>query len=463
MNSMGSRVLRTDRPDLAARLRNLAPPVVGAGLLVLAAVVPAGGDDSRPPVPVTVQESSYACPAGQDITVAAGQVERGTGATAQALPGKTPVTALADAGAWRTTQATGSGVIVRQKGRASGAVGFYAGTASKKHGGGLAVGSCPATFEEGWFLGLGSGAEHESTLVLTNLSESPAVADLTFWGPRGPVDAIDADGIVVDPFTTKRVKLADLAAGEPELAVHVVRRRGSLSVVADDESTAVFKGTEPVSSSLAPSRSQVVPGLPGDADGRTLLLLNPGEQSARVGVRVIGPKSTFTPQGLATVKVGPGRLKAVEVPRSAGSGRIALRLTSDHPVAASVRIAPDTKDRAYAEAVAPLEGTAVVPVELGDDLKAPELVLTAPRRAGSAHLVAYDARMRRLAEHDVTIAAGTTQHVALAKELKAKGIAYVLLTVRGTVLGAATYTDGHRVSSLVLAPAPVTVLGPQVR
>ncbi len=462
MSSMGSRVLRTDRPDLAARLRNVTPPVVGAGLLVLAAIVPAGGHDDRPPVPVTVQESSYACPAGKDITVASGQVERGTSATAQTLPGKTPVPALADAGAWRTTTVDGSGVIVRQQGKGSGAVGFYAGTAGKKHGGGLAVGSCPATFEEGWFLGVGSGAEHESTLVLTNLSESPAVADLTFWGPRGRVDAIESDGIVVDPFTTKRVKLADLAAGEPELAVHVVRRRGSLSVVADDESTAVFRGTEPIGSSLAPSRSLVVPGLPGDADGRTLLLLNPGEESARVGVRVIGAKSTFTPQGLATVKVGPGRLRAVEVPRSAGSGRIALRLTSDHPVAASVRIAPDTKDRAYAEAALPLQGTAVVPVALGD-LKPPDLVLTAARRAGSAHLVAYDARMRRLAEHDVALPAGTTQHVSVAKVLKARGIAYVLVTVRGTVLGAATYTDGHRVSSLALTPAPVTVLGPQVR
>jgi hypothetical protein len=458
---MGSRALRSERPDLAARVRTVLPPVVGAGLLVLAAVLPAGGDSSRPPVSVTVQESSYACPAGQEITVAAGQVARGTTATAQALPARQPVPALADAGAWRTATVDGSGVIVRQKGKASGPVGFYAGTASKKHGGGLAVGSCPATFEDGWFLGLGSGAEHESTLVLTNLSASPAVADLTFWGRRGPVDTIDTDGIVVDPFTTRRVKLADLAAGEPELAVHVVRKRGSLSVVADDESTAVFRGTEPVSGTTAPSRDQVVPGLPGDADGRTLLLLNPGDQTARVGVKVIGAKSTFAPEGLSTVKVDPGRLKVVEVPRSAGSGRIALRLRSDRPVAATVRVAPDTKDRAYAEAASPLEGTAVVPVDLG--VAPPELVLTAPRRAGSGHLVAYDARMRRVAEHDVAIPAGTTQHVDVATVLKAKKIAYVLVSVRGTVLGAATYRDGKLISSLALTPAPVTVLGPQVR
>lgn len=465
MTSTGSRVLRGDRPGVAARVRTIAAPVLGATLLLLVAILPGGGDDDRPPVPVTVQESSYTCPAGSGITVAAGQVTRGSSATAQALPGRAKVPALADAGRWRTTTVDGSGVIVEQRGRGSGAVGFYAGTADKKDGGGLVVGSCPATVDDGWYLGLGSGAKHESTLVLTNLSASPAVADLTFWSPAGRVDALDADGIVVDPFTTRRVKLDDLAAGEPELAVHVIRRRGALAVVADDTSTAVFRGTEPVTSTSAPTREQVVSGLPAGGKGRTLLLLNPGGQSARVGVQVIGAKGAFAPEGLSSVKVGPGRLETVTVPSSAGSGSVALRLKSDHPVAATVRVSPDTKDHAYAEAVPALDGPAVVPVDLGGDVDAPELVLTAPRRTGSVHLEAYDASMRRVAEHGVAVPAGTTQHVDLgsSKVLDAKDIAYVVVRVRGMVLGAATYRDDAGISSLALTPAPVTVLGPQVR
>ncbi len=461
----GSRARRRVRTTFGQRMRAAAPPVLAGVLLAVAFVLPDVSEDDRPPGPVTVARSAYGCPGGSGVSVAAGQVVAGTSATAESLPGRAPVDALADATRWRRDTVDGDGVAIDQSGRGSGAVGFFGETATKARGGGLVVGSCPPTVDDSWYLGVGSGAKHLTTLVLTNLSSSPAVADVSFWGPQGTIDAVDADGIVVEPFTVRRVDLSDLAAGEPELAVHVERRRGSLAAVAMDTSTAIFKGTEALEPTAAPKREMVVAGAPAGPSTRILSLLNPSTSTARVKVEVVGAKGTFAPKGLESVKVAAGRFVEVTLPKSAGTENAALSLHSDQPVAASLRVSPDTKDRAFMEAMPALDGAAVVPVDLGTGTKAPELVLTAPARRGQVSLEAFDAEMRSQATADVTVAAGTTKSVDLAsrKVLDAKGVAYVVVRAKGAVVGAATYRSGSGIASLGLTEAPVTVLGPQVR
>ena len=93
-------------------------------------------------------------------------------------------------------------------------------------------------------------------MILTNGRRAPAAVDLDLWGPDGKIDAVDAKGIVIKPFTTRRVELDDLAAGEPELALRVLRRRGAVSAVVNDLSTAVFGGTEPVSATATPGAAR---------------------------------------------------------------------------------------------------------------------------------------------------------------------------------------------------------------
>lgn len=442
-------------------LRALLLPLVAVGAVVVASLVPAGdtGNAGRPPTSTDVTQTTYACPTGSVITVAAGQVTAGASASATVLPAGDPPESLSDAAAWRTGKVDGSGVVIQQEGRGSGAVGFFAGTAPAAGGGGLVVGQCPGVVDDSWLLGLGAGDDHLSTLILTNLADTPAVADLTLWGPQGRIAAVDAEGVVVEPGSVRRIGVADLAPGEPELAIHVHRRRGSLSAVANDTSTADgARGTEPITATSAPRRDQVVSGLVKGEKGRTLLLLNPGRSTARVTVRVAGPRGTFEPSGLAGTRVKGGTVRSVTLPRSAGSGEQALRVTSDEPVSATVRMAPDDADYAYAEATPALSGPAVVPVDLGTSLDAPRLVLTAPGRAASVQLQTFDADMRRLESSTVDLAAGTTKGVTVAGDA-----AYAVLRPRGRVTGAVTYADGDRLSSLALVPAPVRALAPQVR
>lgn len=450
---------RRKAPSTGLRdLRILVLPTVAVVLVVLALVAPSSSQPTRHPSRVTVTEASYACPANPALTISSGQVRAGTGATAR-LPGRKTDAKLQDASRWRTSAVDGSGVVVRQGGRGSGPVGFYAGTAPKRGGGGLVVGSCPGVVDDAWLLGLGSGAKHFSTVTLTNLGDTPAVVDMSLWGPKGAIDAVGSDGIVVKPSSVRRIRLDELAAGEAELAMRIHRRRGSLSAVVNDSSTSVFSGTESVSATLSPRRSQVLAGLVQGSAGRTLMLVNPGSTTARVTVKVVGAKSTFTPSGLDQIKVGARTTRSVTVPKSAGSDAQALRLTSDQPVAATVRMAPGAKDYAYAEAVAPLSGPAIVPVEVGPRLDAPRLIMTAPDAAATVGVQAFDSSMRPLASSTLKIKAGTTTWA----RLETSGAAYFVVTPHGAVVGAATYVKGDGISSLALTPAPVTVLSPQVR
>ena len=465
MSTPGTRARRRAHPTFGQRVRSVVPPAVAALLLALAFVLPDGSEADRSPAPVTITRSAYACPGGSGVSVSAGQVKPGTSATATGLPGRTPVESLGDATRWRGDTVDATAVAMDQRGRGSGAVGFFSESASKPRGGGLVVGSCPATADDSWFLGAGSGGKHLTSLLLTNLSSSPAVADVTFWGPEGRIDAVDAGGIVVDPFTARRVDLSDLAAGEAELAVRVERRRGSLAVSAFDSATSVFRGSDALEPTAPPRREQVVAGIPAGSATRTLLLLNPSTSTARVRVDVVGEKGTFAPEGLDSIKVDARQLLAVPVPKSVGSDDAALRLRSDQPIAASVRVAPDTTDRAVVEASPELDGAAVVPVELGTRTRPPQLVLTAATRTARVTLEAYDEEMSRQATTDVTVEAGTTKSLDLgsAKVLDAKGVAYVVVRATGRVTGAATYQLGAGIASLGLIEAPVTVLGPQVR
>lgn len=448
------------------RLLAAALPVAAVAMVAAASFLP--GDSTTAgaaPRPVDVVESTYACPAGSIITLGAGQLRAGDSRTVRVVPDGTADDDLQDAGAWSTASFDAAGLIVTETGRGAGPSGFFAGRAPAKGGGGLVVGRCPGVVDDAWFMGLGSGEKHFSTLILTNLSSTPAVADLRLWGTEGRVEAVDAAGITLDPYEVRRIPLADLAAGEPALGIQVQRSRGSLSAVVNDSSTSTFAGTEPIGATQAPRRDQVVGGIAGGARGKTLLLLNPGDETARVDVDVLADGGTFAGRGLQDVKVEPGQLREVEVPESAGSGGQAFHLVSDQPVTASVRMSPNDQDYAIAEATPLLDGDALVPVDLGRGVSIPKLVLTAPGRTATVEVEAFDESMRSLGSSTVGVDGGTTVRVDAVDQDEdfADDVAYVVVRGAGDVLGGATYVDGDGVSSLALEAAPVAVEAPAVR
>lgn len=437
-------------------------PVLAVVMVAAAAALPRWHADHPRTDSVRVSQTTYVCPHSQSkATAAYGQIAAGTSRDIAVSTDGEVESEQSDAARWVTQALTGNGVLVTQDGRGSGAVGFTAGTASKSAGGGLVVARCGGVVDEAWFLGLGTADKRSSTLVLSNLSDTPAVADVVLWNSTGAVDAVHAKGIAVEPFTVRRIPISDLAAGEPDLAAQVVRRRGVMAAMVEDSSTATFAGTEAIGAAQPPSRDQVVAGVDGQKRGKKLLLLNPGNQTARVDVTTYSADGPVADADLQEIEVKAGRYLTVDVPGTVGAGQHALRVTSDRAIVASARVSPDVKDFMLAESAPLLDGPAVVPVDLGVASPA-RLILTALDDAASVDVVAYDAKMHEIGRTTVDIAARSTLSTKVS-DIKADGdIAYLTVDADGDAVGAVTYTAGSRSSSLALRSAPTSIDVPVV-
>ena len=446
-----------ESPSAGRRWWAAALPGAAVVMAVLAAVVPSGSSDTPAAQSVDVVETSYACPAGAGLAIGAGQVRAGDERRVRPEVG-----ALTDPGAWTTGSLDADGVVVTETGEATGASGFFARVEQDARGAGLLVGRCPGVADDAWFLGAGSGSQHFSTLILTNLSSAPAVADVRLWGPDGPIDAVDATGIALEPYEVLRLPLTDLAAAEPELAIEVQRTRGALSAVVTDAFTGTTSGSEVLGASAAPAREQLVGGVVAGTGGKSLLLLNPGDQTARVDVEAIGAEGTFAVDDLQDLAVEPGSYREVAVPGSVGSGPQAFRVVGDRPVSASLRARSGDADHQVAEVMQPLDGSAIVPVDLGRSVSAPQLVLTAPQGDATVEVEVLDAQMTSLDTTSVDVAAGTTQSVGSVAD-GVEDAAYVVVRGRGDVVVTARYQRGDLVGSLAVVATPVSVPAPSVR
>jgi hypothetical protein len=457
---MSRRRARPARSSLGLRLRSAAPPAAAVCLVLIAAFLPHPRLLDRAQRPVAVSRTAYACPPG--ARVSAGQIAPATAVTATELPQGARIKDLESTNRWRRAEIDRT-TVIDQVGRGSGAVGFFSLDPSSDDGAGLMVGSCPATLDESWFVGLGSGVKHESRLVITNVSDVVSVADVSMWGTEGPIDVVGGSGLVLKPQQTRTIKVDDFAAGESELAVRVERRRGSFAVTAIDGSTRSYSGSEIAPPTASPHRTQVLSGLPAGGKFRSILITNTTSITSRVSFDVIGPKGSFAPRGLEAVRVPAGKVTSVELPTTIGGDGIALRLRSEQPILATARVAEDKSDYAYAVAARPLDGPAIVPVGLAGGIGRPRLTLTAAGRDASVTVQGYDSAMRRLKSVRYEVSGGTTSTINVGRLIDTDRLAYVVVRPHGNVVGAATFRSDDGIASIPLEGAPVRVLGPDVR
>ena len=457
-----SRRARAPRTTLGMRIRASAPPAVAVLLVIVAIFLPDPRDKPREPDSVAVSRTAYACPA--DAAMAAGQVAPAQSVRAISLPSRRRLASLERTNVWRQASPTRP-VVIEQFGRGSGATGFFAATAPEDDGAGLIVGECPPTVDESWFVGLGSGAKHESRLVFTNLSDVIAVADVSLWGDEGPIDAVGGTGIVIQPYRSRTITVSSLAAGEREVAAQVERSRGAFSVVAFDGSRQVDAGSEAAPPTLSPRRDQVVAGVPAGAKNRTLLVLNPSTTTSRLSVSVLGRRGPFAPDGLDAVRLPAGAVTTVSLPSSLGNDAFSLSLHSDQPVVAAIRAAAGKQDYGYAVSTPRLDGPALVPVDLNAGTERPRLSITAADdEAAAVSVTGFDARMRKLGSSRTDIATGSTVGIDLTKLTDSDALAYVVVEpTAGRVVGSAAFRKDDGLAIVPLREAPIRVLGPDVR
>ena len=445
-------------------------------LLVAAGYLGPGSPKTQTSKPVTVTEVARSCPVQVNPTaLAAGRLvaHPGTVTNAIEMPGDASIEALSQPDGWVSTTVKKSAMrAVELRDRDDEGAGFVAFAAAKgtgKTGGGFAITECPGVRSESWFVGAGSTSRHLSTLVLTNLGNTPAVADVAMVGANGIVEVVDGEGIVLEANTTLRIPLDDIAAGEAELAVRVNARRGALTATMRDTSTAVFKGSEWIAPTTAPARVLTIAGLPSGASGRELIVVNPGDVSAEVGIEVLGKEGTIVADQFEKVTVRAGSVNTFTVPGSAGSEAVSLRLRSSQDIAASVRVASSDQDFAYGVSSEQVAGPAVIPLAMDGTLAAmkPTLRLVAARESSSVRVEAFDADMTIRGSIEIDVTADRTFALDLAKadlfDSTLGDLAYLVVTPARPVWGAVAFAAETTVSILPLTAAPLTVLAPHVQ
>jgi hypothetical protein len=228
---------------------------------------------------------------------------------------------------------------------------------------GISTAPCTAPSREHWFVGGSGEVGRRGRIILANPTNVPAVVDLTLWDEAGPVEAAGTQDVAI-PARSQRIFLLDaLAAGSMVTGVHVTTSRGRVSAALEMRETDEItpQGMTFIPAAAAPATDIVVPGVP-DHGQRTLRILAPGETDAIVSLRILGPDGAFSPLDRDVLTVPAGTI--VDVPLDAfGSDPFGLRLTSDEPITAAVRVVDKPSDDglpdiAYTAATQPLPGPA---------------------------------------------------------------------------------------------------------
>ncbi|MGH3346709.1 MAG: DUF5719 family protein, partial [Nocardioides sp.] len=319
---------------------------VGALALVRPAEVdsPARAAEQVPPTRVDL-----VCPEGSEESVLAftggGQTE--DGAILNALTGTDPTpldleeNAVSEPDEQRPAWVRGSGPVAAE----------LIGARYVERG--LASAPCVQPRPEYWFTGVGAGAEHSSTLELTNPDPGPAVADVTVWGGTGPIDVPGLRGISLPGGETQRLDLGSEIPRRGELLLNVEVSRGRLGATLVDEipsigardATAAWLPASP-----EPSTESLLLGLvAGDDPAREaidrLVLGNPGTNEARAEVRVVTEDAVFVPEGLEEVRIDAESTETVTLSETLRAqiedGALGLLVTASEPVTATLRSVVD--------------------------------------------------------------------------------------------------------------------------
>lgn len=373
-------------------------PLLTAGTLLLVQPEPTGVERTAPRS-MPLESATLVCPVETPSANVSSPDSSGT------VTGGSPVTLSAG----RVVTVAGP-VIVGESTAAPGLV-----AALEDRGAAL---TCAAPRFDQWFAGLGAGAEHQSTLVITNPDSGAAVADLALHGPEGLVNAPGLRGVSVAGHSTVTVNLAERAPNADDLAVQVRVTRGRLGVAVKDSWTDIESqrtDTDWVTPQVAPAAEVRLLGLGAGRGTRTLTVLNPSTSQARVSLEAISAESEFAPTEAPEITLAPGQTRTVDISAVLGnpskSGVSGVRVRGTQPVVAGVTSVIG-KELVRAAPVQPLG-------ELGGGLPLGEgshqLVLVGAPAQGSVAVTTRDAQGQVLKETTVEVAPGRGQRLDLGK------------------------------------------------
>lgn len=294
------------------------------------------------------------------------------------------------------------------------AAGALVGRAGDGTNRGLAAQACSPPGTDHWFVGLGAGKSQFSTVLVTNPDAQAAEVELRVHGPRGPVTAPGSSGIPIPPHSTRAIPLEGMVSGDGPLAVQLRATAGRVSAVTLDRHRSATSpaGTDWVAPAGDPGTDLVVPGVPGGAGARDLVLVNPGERTSTVRVDALTASGPFTLDGADAIDVPPASTVRVPLADALDSDEAGLRITAEQPVGAAL-VATSSRsgfaaDTATAVPSGPVRSPVVLPV-VGASGVAGRVVLTNPATdSTTATVVVRDRSGAEVKREEVELEAGAT-------------------------------------------------------
>lgn len=353
-------------------------------------------------------------------------------------------------------------------------------SAARADGAGLAVAPCARPGSDRWFVGAGSTLEQDGTILLANPAGTSAVADVSFLTADGELRPAATQGLVLEPGAGLQLELAEMIAGSADVAVRVQSREGQVAAAVLDRWTEDRRpaGTEWIPLAGQPETRALLPGLPTRVAAQRLVVANPGDLGAVMSVQVVGPGTTYVPEGLREVTVPAGTTTSVPLPAGLDGQVVSLLTESDRPVLSSVRSTSrgPGADIAYATGAPDLSGATAVPLAVppggppGATRQLFAFVATGSA-AGTVRMSARDASGDEVSALDLDVPAGGTTVADLSGRgddldlapREAAEVVQVVLEVTGGVGAALVHTQrSGSLSVLPVVPVPATVIAPDV-
>ena len=368
-----------------------------AGCAVLAAVITGGQQLGQPAAPqqpvahqVPVVGALVVCPDVQQVKdvlatrVSVGSAPRPEGMAAPADQGQVFSQPLSGTGAPSLVPLDGPGSVVPGLNNAvqndalvvtaSGPVAAgleveQVARAESGSGRGLAGLRCEAPRTESWFVGGSTAVGRDTTVVLSNPDDTPAIVNISVLTGSGTVDERPGRGITVPAHRRISFALDRIAPDRGSLAVHVLAERGRVATAVTFTSTdgRTGAGADWVPQALPPATHVVVPGLPAADGGRRFLQVsNWGTDDTTASIRLTTRSSQFVPTGMAAVLVKAMSSTTVEVTAAMGGEPATAEVTTDGGAVVAGGLAVDVQpgetitEVSFAGSAQPLSGPAVL-------------------------------------------------------------------------------------------------------
>jgi hypothetical protein len=430
---------RTPRVD-AVTVLALVIPLITVGALALVQKPPVH-DQTHPPSLTELTSTTIVCPSSQPAS-RIGWVGTASGRSGEVTvdSGGASRTVPLSEGSVTTLQGPGPAVVQGDDALAPGLLGLRFGTSP------LTTEACTAPSSGQWFAGVGAGPTHDSVIELVNPDSGPADVDVTLYGNRA-FTRRQLHGITIPAHRTVRLDLGAIAPKRHVLSAQVQVTRGRLAVHVLDTRTNLLTHqvvSEWLPRQQAPALDLHLLGLPAGPGQRTLQVGNPGDDAARVEVKIVTGDTTFAPESLHTITVRPGSTRTIALTKvlatALGDGAVGVQVTADTPVVASV-LTQQGQDQAVTvpDEVIRTEAATLLPVtparpagRTGTPVTA-TLYISADS-AGVATITAYDASGNALPDQRVGLQQGHTETVKLPRRTAYLHVEPERAEIRGAVV-----------------------------